>query len=256
MRKKKTHLLSILLLFFAVITFSCTNEESKTRFEVRLTDAPGDFEEVNIDIKSIEINSSENEGGWVSLANVKTGVYNLLDFTNGKDTLLASMNVPTGKVSQIRLILGENNSVKVDGEVIPLKTPSAQQSGLKLKINADLVEGVIYRLLLDFDASRSIVKTANGYNLKPVIRAVAEAETGVIAGTVAPTESSPTVVAITGTDSVSTHSDEAGKFMIRGLYPGTYKVVFLPKEGFTPKTIENVIVNLGKTTDLSTVEIQ
>src|SRR5687768_8418146 len=130
MRKKKTHLLSILLLFFAVITFSCTNEESKTRLEVRLTDAPADFEEVNIEIKSIEINSSENEGGWVSLANVKTGVYNLLDFTNGKDTLLASMNVPTGKVSQIRLILGENNSVKVDGEVIPLKTPSAQQSGL------------------------------------------------------------------------------------------------------------------------------
>ena len=75
MRKKKTYLMKLLLLFLTVIAFSCTNEESKTIFEVRLTDAPGDFEEVNVDIQAIEINSSENEGGWVSLANVKNGVY-------------------------------------------------------------------------------------------------------------------------------------------------------------------------------------
>lgn len=253
---KKKQLIQLLFLLSQVFAFSCASEESKTRFEVRLTDAPGDFEEVNIDIQGIEISSSESDEGWISLSNTKRGVYNLLDFTNGKDTLLAGMDLSTGKVSQIRLILGENNSVKVDGESFPLKTPSAQQSGLKLKINADLVEGVVYRLLLDFDAARSVVSTSKGYNLKPVIRAIAEAESGVIKGIIAPVESSPAIFAIMGSDSVSTQADETGKFLIKGLPSGIYSVVFLPKEGFNAKTLENISVNIGKETNLNTIELQ
>ena len=38
------------------------------------------------------------------------GIYNLLDFTNGKDTLIADAELSGGSNSQIRLILGDNNS--------------------------------------------------------------------------------------------------------------------------------------------------
>jgi hypothetical protein len=62
------------------------------------------------------------------------------------DTLLGDIELPAGKVSQLRLILGSNNSIKVAGQVLllPLTTPSAQQSGLKVQIHTDLKEGITY----------------------------------------------------------------------------------------------------------------
>ena len=67
-----------------------------SRMEVRLTDAPGDYEKVLIDIRSVEIhtdaNAGNNSSGWQTLTNINPGIYNLLDFANGQDTLLASAN--------------------------------------------------------------------------------------------------------------------------------------------------------------------
>jgi hypothetical protein len=67
-----------------------------------------------------------------------------LDFTNGLDTLLGSTVLPAGKISQMRLVLGSRNTVNIDGTISDLKTPSAQQSGLKFKIDATLKAGITY----------------------------------------------------------------------------------------------------------------
>jgi hypothetical protein len=74
-------------------------------------------------------------------------VYNLLDLTAGVNVLLADNLVPSGKLGQIRLLLGDKNTVVVGIRPI-LKTPSAQQSGLKLKINQTLVAGATYEFML------------------------------------------------------------------------------------------------------------
>jgi hypothetical protein len=243
-------------LMLSILWLACNNDEQTARLNVRLTDAPGDYEEVNIDIQDVQVNSSQGNTGWVSL-NVEKGVYNLLELTNGLDTLLATAELPAGRVSQIRLILGSNNTVKIGGVTRSLTTPSAQQSGLKLNLQADLAEGVTYTITLDFDAARSIVKTGNGtYILKPVIRALQDATSGSIKGTVTPVESAPAVFAIAGTDTVATaYTDAAGKFILRGVPAGTYKVSFDPKEGFSKVTKENVNVTVGSVTDLGTVTI-
>jgi hypothetical protein len=56
---------------------------------------------------------------------------------------------------------------------LSIEYPSAEQSGLKLQVNQTLQEGIMYHVLLDFDANKSIVKLGNGgYKLKPVIRTV------------------------------------------------------------------------------------
>ena|SRR5665647_2021879 len=51
--------------------------------------------------------------------NATEGVYNLLDLSNGISTLIATGDMQPGTVSQIRLILGSNNTVTVGG-VYPL----------------------------------------------------------------------------------------------------------------------------------------
>ena len=67
------------------------------------------------------------------------GLYNLMDLTNGKDTILADAEIPQGSISQIRLILGDNNFIITkSGEKKMLTTPSAQQSGLKVQIKQDV----------------------------------------------------------------------------------------------------------------------
>lgn len=246
------------ILVLSLVWLGCSSDSAKSRLEVRLTDSPGDYEEVNIDIQGVEVHRSEGKqtSGWISL-DVKKGVYNILTLVNGLDTLLGSATLPSGRVSQIRLVLGENNTLKVNGEMKPLIAPSAQESGLKVNVQTQMSSGVTYIITLDFDAARSIVARGNGtYSLKPVIRAVTEATSGAIKGKVTPVESQPAVFAIVATDTVATaFADSLGFFLLRGVPPGTYKVTFDPKTGFTPKQVDNVSVTLGNVTDLGEIQI-
>ena len=126
---KSTNVILLLTtLFFGV---ACQNDEDKGRIVIRLTDSPGDYDKVNVDIQDIQVNDNN---GWKSLPNVNKGIYNLLDLTDGRETVLTSAEY-SGKINQIRLILGEDNSVEIDGYSHPMETPSAQQSGLKLLLS-------------------------------------------------------------------------------------------------------------------------
>ena len=165
----------VLTAFCAFLLFwSCDKDDAsqntpKTTLNVYLTDGPGDFQQVNVDIQEVRIKSSDDTSQWLSLP-TNTGIYNLLDFQNGVDTLLATGPVPAVVLKEVRLVLGPNNTVMKDSVLYDLDTPSAQQSGLKIKIDKSL--GLtVDSLTLDFDAAKSIVETGNGkFILKPVIR--------------------------------------------------------------------------------------
>jgi len=171
---------------------------------------------------------------------------------------LGVIELPAGRISQVRLMLGNNNTLKVDGETKSLTTPSAQQSGLKLNVHADLVEGITYTLLLDFDAARSVVKAgASGdYLLKPVIRTITEATSGAIAGTISEPMAKPAVYALMADDTLgTTFANEEGKFLIKGLQPGTYTVSFSPATSYTIDDITDIAVTLGQVTSLGEVAV-
>src|SRR6476469_8924762 len=161
MKIRNTIFYTSLLLTAIFLLASCSkNEKGTSRLQVSLTDGPGDYEALYIDVQDIKINTtSDSTSGWSSLGGVQHGTYNLLDLVNGKDTLLADAIIPAGRVQQIRLVLGEENYVKVAGKMVKLETPSAQQSGLKLNIHQDVNEGILYKLTLDFNVAKSIVET-------------------------------------------------------------------------------------------------
>ncbi|HEY3369437.1 MAG TPA: DUF4382 domain-containing protein [Prolixibacteraceae bacterium] len=240
----------ILAAAVSTLWVGCNKDDSSqtTRVKVRMTDAPGNYQQVNVDVTGVEFIMSS---GTVNL-NVTAGVYNLLDFVNGLDTLIASADVESGTLSQVRLILGDNNSVMVNGVVYHLTTPSAQQSGLKLSTNAALSPGVDYELLLDFDASKSIVTTGNGeYQLKPVVRAISEATTGSVHGSISTLLALPATVSVTnGTATYTTTTDAEGRFLVRGLTAGTYSVTVTPTLPYLPVTIANVNVTVGAMTEM------
>ena len=227
--------------------------------EVRLTDDPANYDHVYIDVEKIEVNVSGDTGttsGWQTLPLAHPGVYDLLQFRNGADTVLASQNFPAGKISQLRLILGSNNSVVVNGQSYPLKTPSAQQSGLKFNIDATLTAGIVYKLWIDFNAGTSIVTTGNGkYILKPVIRTYTQAIGGSIKGYVLPAAAKPEVFAIQGTDTLFALPDTTtGYYFFGGVAAGSWDLVLHARDtlyrdsSFTTTVYTNVVTNVGTTT--------
>lgn len=242
-------------LAIAVAFSSCTddNTSSATKFSVKMTDAPGAYQSLLLNVKEIQVFTSD---GMTTMP-VGTEPFDILHFRMGKDTLLASQDIPAGQLQEIRLVLNETgNTVMVDGVEHNLTTPSAQSSGLKLKVNADLSAGSEYTLLLDFDAAKSIVKTGNGkYILKPVIRAIPQAISGSMRGVISPAAASPKIYAITGTDTIGTISDSTGAFYFPGLKAGTYKVDIVPVSPYQVKSLENISVVNGSTKDLGTITI-
>ena len=239
------------LLFMQFTSCDKEKDNEKAHLTVRMTDAPANYDAVIVDVKSVEITG---DGGTAVLLSTNAGLYNLLDYSNGLDTLIASGDLEAGSVSQIRLILGTNNSVVVDGVVYPLSTPSTEQSGLKLQVNQTFEPGVEYFILLDFDANQSVVLQGNGeYKLKPVIRTIDVALTGSIKGSISPIGENVVVTATSNGISYSSVTNANGAFLISGLPSGTYSITVTPVLPLLPVTITSKTVVVGASTDLGIV---
>lgn len=241
----------------ALFLTSCESEPTTSngtsKMNVHLTDAPCNYDEVNIDVQGVEV--IYNDSNRIQLTSVTPGVYNLLDFNNGLDTLIATEDLPSGRVNQIRLILGTNNSIMVDSTLQDLKTPSAQQSGLKVKFQTELVDGITYDVTLDFDACKSIVHTGNDkYILKPVIRAFVDATSGSIEGYVQPDTAVSYTYVIDNLDTIGTIPDSTGYFRLSGLPAGTFDVNFDAIAPYTNQIETGVNVTLGQVTDIDTIQ--
>ncbi|HZH69607.1 MAG TPA: DUF4382 domain-containing protein [Flavobacteriaceae bacterium] len=253
-------------LIAALVVFSqvaCNNDDDSTpqkgeaKLMVHLTDAPGDYDAVFVDVQDVMIKYSGEEGE-VSLGEIEAGVYDLLELTGGVTVLLADHDVPTGRISQIRLVLGDNNSVVVDGQTHDLQTPSAQQSGLKINVNQDVEANIQYEFILDFNVEESIVVQGNGnYLLKPVIRASLLNETGSISGSLFPIGITALVTASNNTDTISAYTNADGEFYLHGVPEGTYTITIEPdiSFGFAITSIIDVVVLQGQITTLGEIEL-
>ncbi|TVZ52812.1 DUF4382 domain-containing protein [Dokdonia sp. Hel_I_53] len=262
----KTYLRLALLSVLTLGFISCGDDDSSdngtARMAVRLTDAPGDYDAVNIDVENVVIKYNgdvEDEDDVMIGSDVNAGIYDLLELTGGANVLLVDDQVDAGRLSQIRLILAENNTIVVDGETFPLATPSAQQSGLKVQVNETLEDGVFYEFLLDFDVDESVVQEVNGgYSLKPVIRASVEARSGAISGTVLPLGFLTEVTASNGTTEITAFTNDAGEFVLAGVPEGTYTLTYEmdAAAGFEVGTVSDVNVETGVVTTVDAFTFQ
>ncbi len=252
--KKINVLICIALLGFTMFSCKKDNANSSYPYAIRMTDAPGPYTAVNIDLQGVEITGS---GGKTVMLNVHTGIYNLLNFSNGTDTLITSGTLADAKVEQIRLILGPNNTVVVGNTTYPLSTPSADQSGLKLQVHQTLQAGILYSVLLDFDANKSIVETGNGtYKLKPVIRTIEAALSGAIKGKVLPLTTLAFVTATSASnETYSSAVNVNGDFLLMGIPAGIYSVTVTPVLPLLPVIRTNITVTTGATINIGTINL-
>lgn len=141
---------------------------------IRLTDAPASLDSVVVDIREVRVlfssdstDTTYSDSSWI-IMNTNAGLYDLLSFQNGIDTLLASAPVPNDTVHQVRFILGDNNYVVENGTQYPMFVPSGAQSGLKVNL-ARAMNNTLQTITIDFDAAASIRKVGSNYMLRPVL---------------------------------------------------------------------------------------
>ncbi len=166
-------------LVILTLSFGCKkDQDSQGQIKVLMTDAPADFTEVNVNLTEVWAHYSGNgsaPGGWLQL-NAVPGYYDLLQLQNGLTDVIANPTaIPVGKITQMRLILGQNNyAVEIIDSVAvqhPLLLSSQDETGLKINLNSDILANQTIVVTLDFDAGNSIIEQGTGeYRLKPVIK--------------------------------------------------------------------------------------
>lgn len=257
--------LAFIVSFFAVSAFiiSCSDstspETGQGQLKITMVDSPAGFDQVNIVVTRVEVHKagSDSSSGWFVINN-NSATYDLLTLRNGASVVLGNNSLDAGSYTQIRLIIGTGSNVVVNGVVNPLDIPSGEQTGVKLNHQFDIQPGLIYELLLDFDAERSIVLTGNGqYNLKPVIKVMPLVISGTISGIINPVFAAGYVYAISGTDTTTTIAEPiTGSFKLMTLLQQTYRVeVFSADTAYNDTTITNVAVIAQQNTNLGTITL-
>ena len=252
-------------LLLAVAMSGCSNKATGPGFgtiSLKMTDAPGDFQEVNLAIIQVSAHlGAESAGeidstsGWQTLRSESMNV-DLLTLRNGVFTTLALAQVPAGHYTQIRLKLGAGSNVVVDGVTHPLTVPSGLQSGYKLVGSFDVPANGLLDLALDFDAARSVVLTGSGrYMLKPTVRVMPVSTAGSITGQVLPDSVTTSVYAIQSADTIGTAVTSGGFFAVHVLPAGTYSLAFHPSAAYRDTTLSNITVKAGAATSVGTVQL-
>jgi hypothetical protein len=276
----------IIIAGLCLAAYSCQKNNSagngvpagQTGLKIFLTDDPAlSFDAVFIDIQKLEVKvedsaqdaaedrdrsgsdsrdrQGDNDGGWMALP-IHPGVYDILKFRNGLDTLFASTTFPSLRsLRKIRLTLGSNNSVVFNGATFPVIVKN-NDNIVVINLGDDDVridQGQI-QFSLDFDAGRSIRLQGDGFELDPQIRVFRKDVAGSIEGTVLPANAQAVVMAINGTDTSTARPEREGEYEIVGLAPGHYSLLFhATANNYKDTTIDNIVVSGREDTHVGTI---
>jgi len=268
MRKALLPVLATGLILILALAGGCSDDSSTdptlggTGFiKINLVDAPGDYQQVNVEIVRVEIHradATDSTRGW-SVISEDSLYVDLLTLTDGHSAVLADSVLSAGTYTQVRLILGENNTVMVDSVLHDLEIPSSMNTGLKLNHPFTITDGALYEFTLDFDADRSVHQTGNGrYKMKPVIRIIVDETSGGLEGVVQPIEARAMVWTMAGEDSVVAWADTlTGRFAFSFLPSGTYDLSISATNGaYADTVVTDQVVVAGQRTDVGTIVLE
>ena len=203
----------IISIFILCFLFACSgggggsDSGGTGTLSVSLTDSAGQYKAVYVSIIGVQVHMGGNENdqkNWLTIP-MDLNTINLCELTNGVFEELGSIRLPSGKYTQLRLVLSdkpEENELNILSEMHPsahyvilddinntveeLKIPSGYQTGVKIVKGFTINNNQTTEILLDFDASRSVVESGNSgqWLLNPTIRVGELEEYSIINGRV------------------------------------------------------------------------
>jgi len=236
-----------------------------------LTDATlYQYQAVYVTIDEIKVHRDDG-GGWKTVASPQQ-TFNLLELINGVREDLGLATLDAGHYTQMRLIIGDipddglnifsqthpfaNYVILEDGmdSIYELKVPSGPQTGVKLVNGFDINTNQTTELILDFDASKSVVKAGSSgqWHLKPTIKVLDTLTQAIIDGTVTEDKTGNNLQGVLVSAQLynAVEPDEKDQVLVEAatttdingeydlfLSPGTYNLVAFA-EGYDPGCID------------------
>lgn len=240
-----------------------------------MTDAPAcGYDHVYLTVEKVRVHkvsdAADTADGWSEVVLNPAKRIDLLTLTNGVLEKLGQTALPAGKYTQMRLVLAPNPKTEpfANGIVLTgggggetaLTTPSAQTSGLKLKVDMDIAADQVSDFVIDFDACKSIVKRGNSgqYNLKPVVSVIPVVSSagmrvvGYVDPSIAPSATATTSISLQqdGVSVKATVPDGNGKFELYPVPAGHYDLV-VSASGHVTAVMTSVPVSTSTVTTLN-----
>lgn len=190
--------LTILATAAALCAAGCsdvTGSHGDGRTRVYITDSPFPYHaiaRVDMHIVRLEAGSNDTIAGsgspdWVTVVEPRRTV-NLLEFQRGATSLLGDAELPAGRYQALRLVIDPSKSsiTGTDGRDWPVNwyTESTELAVYAFVYDPLTVSPEGARIVIDFDIGRSFRQIGNGFVFSPWLRAVNEAATGFVTGTV------------------------------------------------------------------------
>ena len=275
MKKLKIYIVAIAALSLGMLACKKDNNPNNINnagpeageFQVRMTDAPGDFEALDVEIVKVEA-YLENEG-WITLNN-ETQFVSVMELTNGAETELASQsNVEAGAYTKVKLTFGSQNRLTTNAhgslESEPISAEASLNFDLKyagpseiiIEIDEEVTAESGASVLLDFQVMQSIKKDAEDYILNPVITFIKNESTGVKGKVEGSAQAA--ILITNGSDSLSTFIDAEGNFLLRGIDEGMYDMILIPEtddEMPNDETVlEGLVISQGEFYNAGTIQL-
>ena len=292
MKTQKKLSLALFLITVAVITslISCQKETSSTNtamagkqsIMVYLNDDPvPNLLKVLVDIRYVEVkidtghihhdddfynddhdgdndhHNHDSFGKWDTLS-INPSIYDLLKLKNGTDTLIANSYAHTGKITKIRITLGTNSNIWTDSMHSYPLTLCDNHPYIYVRVRRNTIDTLTngqVRIRIDFDVAKSVELDNGVYCFEPSLKCYSDNNSGKIAGIVKPRDAHARIMAYNLTDTAYAIPEQDGEFLIRGLSPATYSVLFKGTTSYQDTTISNIQVQAGQRVQLQTVTL-
>ncbi|MDP1728373.1 MAG: DUF4382 domain-containing protein [Bacteroidota bacterium] len=252
-----------------LLSISCKKNENppevyqNTKFyTVSMTDNPGNYAGLSTEIKGVAAFSPKK--GWVVL-NSNTQVVEVLKLTNGKEILLGSISDSAAfDFTKLKIIFGQHHWLKLKCKgAYPYSGEVESSHELEFEGDKELIIELGCNLgnavLIDFDVAASIIRDGDKYILKPCIKVIKDAKTGVsgkLSG-----ESRAAVSLSNGEKTYIGFANAEGEFLIRGIEEGTYDLSVIIQSGdeklafLVILKLKGVIVKKGEITAVGVIQL-
>lgn len=228
--------------------------------KLSITDNPAcGYDHVYITVTEVRVHQDadavDGDEGWQTIPVIGAPKrIDLLTLTNGVLEVLGQTVLPAGKYTQMRLLLADNDDIALansivltgSGDEVPLKTPSGQQSGIKMNVDITVEPDTVADFVIDFDACKSVVKAGSSgqYLLKPVVSVIpviTEAGQRIVGYLDPATLGASTIVSVqqggvvakATVPETSLDPTRNGRFVLYPVPPGTYDLVIVSAERAT-----------------------
>jgi hypothetical protein len=230
-----------------------------TTMRVRMTDAPGNYAGMKLNITKVEA-YLENTG-WVTLDDSDQEV-SVLTLTNGTERSMGfDATAQAGHYTSLRFTIGAGNTITTNDQsgnaTHDLNWVGSSDNTVEVDIDRQLNANSQISVLVDFNVAQSVSQDLLGnYNMTPVITWIEDEKTGVKGDLEGASQG---VVTFTGGgNTYTTYMASDGKFMIKGMENGTYNMTFSGMHTGTntldEMTMNGVVITNGQVNNLGTIQ--